>query len=101
MLENIGVNPIEALTAEEAIDILKENDGVDMVMMDYMMPEMSGLDALKIIKTNMSSSKISLVLVTAATLQSKEMKIIKEEGFVLLRKPIVYNEVVKLLNNYL
>jgi DNA-binding response OmpR family regulator len=41
---------------------------VDMVMLDIQMPEMSGLDVLRIIRTNAATCQLPVVLVTAKAL---------------------------------
>ncbi len=98
MLEDIGVLPVAALTHEEAATGLKENPSIGMVLMDYMMPEVDGFETLKRLRKMKEWSDIPVAIVTAANLESKELEIIKREGYLLVRKPVIYNEIVKLLN---
>jgi DNA-binding response OmpR family regulator len=62
---------IKALTGVEAMSILNE-DAVQLVVSDIMMPEMDGFQLCKAIKTNFEYSHIPVILLTAKnTLQSK------------------------------
>jgi len=42
--ERYNINAITAESGQEAINILAENTGVDMMLMDIMMPEMDGYE---------------------------------------------------------
>ena len=49
-----------------ALDILK-SEKVDLVLLDVMMPEMSGLEVLQHIKDNAHTGRLPVILVTAKT----------------------------------
>jgi two-component system cell cycle response regulator DivK len=88
--ENVGVytfkimlkhryNLIFARNGREAVDLyFKENP--DIVLMDIMMPEINGYEALDEIKKRRSSSDIKIIAVTAHTMPS-EIKEIMGCGF--------------------
>ncbi|MEO6454765.1 MAG: response regulator [Ginsengibacter sp.] len=62
---------IKALNGREALNVL-EQDVVQLVICDIMMPVMDGFELCKIIKTNFDYSHIPIILLTAKnTLQSK------------------------------
>src|SRR5207249_6861784 len=55
--------------AENAQQLLKrvEQDGVDLVLLDIEMPEISGLDALKILREAYTPIELPVIMVTAKT----------------------------------
>jgi CheY-like chemotaxis protein len=42
-LEALGYSVVEAATGHQALDLLKENGTIDLLLLDYAMPGMSGL----------------------------------------------------------
>ncbi|MBI4667085.1 MAG: PAS domain S-box protein [Nitrospinae bacterium] len=63
-LERIGVTVFEAASGREAVETLGKI-GANLVLADIMMPEIDGLDLLKIIKTTPATAKIPVIIVTA------------------------------------
>ncbi|MDQ6762114.1 MAG: response regulator [Bacteroidota bacterium] len=73
-LERILNNKYTILKAESAKDALKilENEAIQLIICDIMMPEMDGFELCKIIKSNFDYSHIPVILLTAKnTIQSK------------------------------
>lgn len=44
-LRGLGCKTFSAINGKEAIDIFKQNRGIDLVILDFVMPEMGGLEA--------------------------------------------------------
>ena len=55
---------LEANSAEEAIDIC-DNNNIHLILLDWMLPEMSGLSFLRTLKKRKSNSGIPIIFVTA------------------------------------
>ena len=55
---------LEANSAEEAIDIC-DNNNIHLILLDWMLPEMSGLSFLKTLKKQKGNSGIPIIFVTA------------------------------------
>lgn len=73
-LERILNNKYTILKAESAKDALKilEDEAIQLIICDIMMPEMDGFELCKIIKSNFDYSHIPIILLTAKnTIQSK------------------------------
>jgi DNA-binding response OmpR family regulator len=64
MLEAQGFNVRVAQSGLEALDRLKE-EVPDLVLLDVMMPEMSGFEVLERIKSTHATSRVPVILVTA------------------------------------
>jgi len=50
MLEDLGHSAIAASSGEQALDILRQHESVDLVVTDYAMPQMTGLQLTRAIK---------------------------------------------------
>lgn len=61
---------LEAANGQEAVDLLK-NSWVDIIMTDYNMPVMNGLELIKIIKNDEVSKDIPVVVISTEGNESK------------------------------
>ncbi|MFQ5667196.1 MAG: PleD family two-component system response regulator [Candidatus Binatia bacterium] len=66
MLERRGYKVLAAASGTEALGTI-EREQVDLVLLDVMMPEMSGLEVLQLIKENAQTGRLPVILVTAKT----------------------------------
>ncbi len=71
-------------SAEQAISII-EKKSFDAVVMDFQMPGMNGMEALKIIKNN--KPEMQIILLTAYATIEKTVEVIKAGAMDLLEKP--------------
>jgi len=73
VLENhltlVGYNIIKAYNGEEALKILKESE-INLVLLDIMMPKLSGYDVCKIIRETKSHGTLPIILLTAKNIIS-------------------------------
>jgi len=60
-----GINIVEAKSADEALIKLKDSH-YDLIILDYEMPEMNGLDLLNILKTNEKYVDIPVLFLTSS-----------------------------------
>lgn len=63
-LEKNGFQVIQAASGEEALSLLEEND-VDMILLDLMLPGIDGLEVLKTIRTKDKWMKLPVIMLTA------------------------------------
>jgi two-component system phosphate regulon response regulator PhoB len=63
-LHQNNMNPIRAINALAAESILK-NSLPDLILLDWMMPEVSGIDYLKKIRANATTKNIPVIMLTA------------------------------------
>lgn len=100
LLSPYNVEVVSAESGFEAIEILKEDKKIDLVLMDDMMPKMSGTETLKEIKKN-SLYDGPIIALTANALTGMREKYI-EHGFTdYLSKPIEKTELNRILKTYL
>jgi PAS domain S-box-containing protein len=66
MLEKVGFQPDAAFSGEEALEKLHQQELLyDLVLMDWMLPEMDGIEVTKCIRANAKTEQIPVIMVTA------------------------------------
>jgi two-component system chemotaxis response regulator CheY len=78
---------IEVESGREALDHLKENS-VDLVITDYKMPEMDGLDLLRRIKASPKLHDLPVLVITSFANQAKIDELLENGAFAVLQKPL-------------
>ena len=86
-LEKEGYNLLSAENGVEALKLIEESQ-VDLVLLDYMMPEMNGYDTLVKIKENEKWNHIQVVMLSAANDIEKIVECIEKGADDYLTKPI-------------
>src|SRR5437762_14338022 len=64
ILGEMGCEVIEADNGLEGLERLKEVGGADLALVDWIMPEMSGLEFVRTIRANLDYQKLPLMMVT-------------------------------------
>ena len=86
-LEREGYNLLSAENGIEALKLIEQNQ-IDLVLLDYMMPEMNGYDTLVKIKENEKWNHIQVVMLSAANDIEKIVECIEKGANDYLTKPI-------------
>jgi len=63
-LEKAGYHVLKADTGEMALEVLKENK-VDLVLLDWMLPGMDGIEVIKQVRMNEAYRNLAIILLTA------------------------------------
>jgi len=99
LLKRDGYTVLEAENAERGITIA-EDEQPDVIILDWQLPKMDGLQAIKVLKNNPKTKDIPVIFVTASA-ASEQIKLLKESpacGYI--TKPIntrtFVGEVIKL-----
>jgi len=102
VLNELGYkNIIEADDGEHAIDILKKDPDVDLVISDWNMPNMGGIDFLRWIRSSERFKDLPFILATGRA-QKKEVAIATEEGASnIISKPFAPVELKKVIEETL
>ncbi len=67
-LKQIGYEVQEVANGREALEVIEAgNSGVELVLADWNMPEIDGLDLLKRLRRNPALSSLAVVMVTTET----------------------------------
>jgi len=99
LLKKHGVDIIHARNGQDAVDLFKENQKIDLVLMDIKMPIMDGYEATRIIKE--LNPSIPIIAQTAYALAGEKDKIIEAGCDDYLSKPIKPVSMFKLLTQFL
>ena len=79
-LTELGFEGFEAATGREALDLIEvEKAAMTLVLTDWNMPEMSGLDLVKRVRLNPELSSVAIVMVTTET-ELDQMEMALEAG---------------------
>lgn len=91
MAERMGARGMEVSTATSAEDALKmvQTESYDVVIMDFLMPEMDGFRALKLFKE--TRPDVQIILLTANVPEEKCIEAIKLGAMDIIEKPADLN----------
>lgn len=91
-LRNREVNVFEANDGAEAIEILGVSP-IDIILLDVMMPGMSGLEVVKKIRTKRSAAALPILMVSARTDQAIMVECLQAGANDYVTKPVDFNVV--------
>lgn len=97
-LRSKGFNCIACSAASEALDILSTEEPVDAVLIDMMMPEMDGYEAIPLIKDLENRQATPVIAVTAQAMVGDREKCLRAGADDYISKPIDVEKLLKLLN---
>lgn len=89
-------------TAESGKDALKilENEMIDLIVLDIMMPEMDGYELCRIIKNNKQTADISVIFLTARYQEDDVIKGFQHGAVDYITKPFNKDELVSRVNTH-
>ena len=99
VLKSRSYHCISCLSAIEALEILKSQKDIDVILLDMMMPEMDGYDAIPLIKKIPHYKKTPLIAVTAQAMNGDREKCLNAGADGYVSKPIDVDELMHLLNS--
>lgn len=94
-LKSKGYQVESCAMAREAINLLKTDHHFHAVLMDMMMPEMDGYEAIRIIKANPSTMNIAVIAVTAQAMPEDREKCLEAGAEDYVSKPIDVDQLLK------
>ncbi len=92
-LETYEANILEAMNGQQAIDMLREED-IDLVLMDSVMPEMNGLDAMRIIRQDEDLKHYPIVAITGKAQEEDKQECFEAGANDYIVKPVDYDQLV-------
>ncbi|MPQ46047.1 response regulator [Marinifilum sp. N1E240] len=101
ILEEKDMEVLEAENGKIAIDVLKNNANVDLVLMDIMMPEMDGYEAMTVIRQTPEIQDVPIICLTAKAMKDDYQKAISSGANDYLSKPIDENKLFSMLKIWL
>ena len=98
-IRRLNANFISAKNGKEAINIFKEDDKIDLVLMDLNMPEMDGFEATRIMK--FLRPEVPIIAQSAYVLSGEETRSIDAGCNEFLAKPVRLNLLAEALHRNL
>lgn len=99
LFEETGAKLIHATDGRQAIDAVKANPDINIVLMDIKMPNVNGLEATKLIKA--MRPQLPIIAQTAYAMQDDEYKALQAGCNDYISKPIDANKLISLMKKYL
>jgi signal transduction histidine kinase/DNA-binding response OmpR family regulator len=100
-LELHGVEVIAAMDGKEALKRLQENPDVSAVLMDIMMPEMDGYEAMQQVRKKPQFRNLPIIAITAKAMTGDREKCIKAGASDYISKPVDIDQLLSLLRVWL
>jgi len=101
LLERHKMKVTYAESGAEGIDILKRSGGIDVVLMDVMMPEMDGYEAMRHIRGMDEFKNLPMIALTAKAMKGDREKCMEAGASDYITKPIDAQQLVSLLRVWL
>uniref|UniRef100_UPI000477F459 hybrid sensor histidine kinase/response regulator n=1 Tax=Parafrankia discariae TaxID=365528 RepID=UPI000477F459 len=94
ILELYGLNVIHAENGRRGIEMLQADLGVDLVLMDVMMPEMDGYTTMTAIRTMPRIADLPIIAVTAKAMPDDRQKCLDAGATDYITKPVDVDELL-------
>jgi CheY-like chemotaxis protein len=85
---------VHAYDGKEALQQLKDNHDVDLVLLDMNMPRMNGLELLEAMKADQEMKKIPVVLVTTEGSDEQTQRGLEAGAAAYVKKPFKNEELI-------
>ena len=89
---------VSSQSAMEGFKILEDNPNIGVVLMDMMMPEMDGYEAIKKMKSSEKLKNIPVVAITAQAMTGDREKCLEAGADGYISKPVNIDELMEILN---
>ncbi|WP_317047947.1 response regulator [Pseudochryseolinea flava] len=100
-LEKYEMNVIAAVDGKDALQKLKDNPEVDVVLMDMMMPEMDGYESTTAIRRDARFKDLPVIAVTAKAMMGDRARCINAGASDYITKPVDIDQLFSLLRVWL
>jgi CheY-like chemotaxis protein len=101
VLESYGMEVLFAENGKDAIRVLEENPGVDLILMDVMMPEMDGYETTRAIREMDRFRSLPIIAVTAKAMKGDREKTLAAGASDYITKPVDTEQLMSLMRVWL
>jgi CheY-like chemotaxis protein len=100
-LESHSMDVVFAENGRDGIDVLTNTPGIDLVLMDIMMPEMDGYEAIKAVRKMRQYKRLPIIALTAKAMREDREKSIAAGASDYIAKPIDVEQLLSLMRVWL
>jgi CheY-like chemotaxis protein len=101
VLEEHAMETVSADNGRDAIRLLQTEPGIDIVLMDIMMPELDGMETIREIRRDPKLRDLPIVAVTAKAMKGDREKCIEAGAWDYLSKPVDTEQLLAVLRAWL
>jgi two-component system cell cycle response regulator DivK len=101
VLRGRGYTVLSAMNAGDGIELLRTNKNIHIMLLDMMMPDMDGYQALVLIKSDETLKDIPVIAVTAQAMRGDKEKCLLAGATDYISKPIDMDKLQAILVQYL
>ncbi|RKZ91109.1 MAG: hypothetical protein DRR19_08140 [Candidatus Parabeggiatoa sp. nov. 1] len=101
VLEDSDMEVIVANNGKEALEMLEEHADIAIVLMDIMMPEMDGYEAMQQIRKQPSFRKLPIIALTAKAMKGDKAKCLESGANDYISKPVDTDKLISLMRVWL
>jgi signal transduction histidine kinase/CheY-like chemotaxis protein/HAMP domain-containing protein len=101
ILEEKEIEAVDAENGQVAIDMLKADATIDLVLMDVMMPVMDGYEAMRIIRKTPEIQNIPIICLTAKAMKEDQENALRNGANDYLSKPLNEEKLFSMLKIWL
>ncbi len=101
LLEDKGMAVVSHDNGRDAVNALQAGRGVDVILMDIMMPEMDGIDTIREIRRLPACKHVPIIAVTAKAMKGDREKCMEAGAWDYLSKPVDTELMVGVLRAWL
>jgi len=101
VLEEYDMKIVSAENGRDAIDILKNQSDIDIVLMDIMMPDLDGIDTMREVRKIETCRHLPIVAVTAKAMKGDRERCIEAGAWDYLSKPVEREVLLSVLRAWL
>jgi two-component system chemotaxis sensor kinase CheA len=100
-LEELHMKVIFAENGREGIEVLKANPDTDLILMDIMMPEMDGFEAMRTIRQMPEGQMLPIIALTAKAMKHDKKQCIDAGASDYISKPVNLEQLFSLMRVWL
>lgn len=99
-LELSGYQCTTAYSGKDCLQLLSQND-FDLLLLDIAMPDITGVDILKTVKSDSALSKNKVVFITASSPTEDIIdNLMKQGALEVIKKPVTEDKLLKTITKY-
>jgi CheY-like chemotaxis protein/signal transduction histidine kinase len=101
ILQERGMEVIKSENGKKALEMLDTHNDIDLVLMDIMMPEMDGYEAMRRIRAQVKFRNLPVIALTAKAMKDDKQKCIDAGANDYITKPIDVERLLSLMRVWL
>src|SRR6185503_6904317 len=100
-LQERGIIVLNAEDGKKGLEVLRAERGIDLVLMDIMMPELDGYDMIRIMRGQEELKNLPIIAVTAKAMKGDREKCIAAGASDYIAKPVSVDDLLSLMRVWL